>query len=490
MKGRINIIQALKITGLCIMTVVTFSRCSKLLDQQPPNALTKKDFFKTRYDAEAAISGVYDALQTCVEEFLVWGEYRGDLVITNTTSDRTLPYTQYLDYTKEGSQWNMVYTMIGRANIVIESVPAIPGIDVNFSQAEADAVVGEALFLRALGYFYLVRTFGDVPLNLIAASDDNVNLFNPKSASKDILLQIEKDLTEAESKVNTSYLTNEQTRGRATKGAVNALQADVFLWQAKYTQAAAAAKKVIDNSSLYTLQPGETWFDIFAQKNSQESIFEVQFDYVIQENNSLKGYMNAMSINNVLVNYFDSEGDIVRGSGGTYRRDNSLQFWKYSGLSADGIIDRINNDPNFIVYRLADVMLLCAEAEAHLGFEEKTHAIALLDEIRSRAGIPTYTSDPDGALDGTVPTSLLIDLILKERAMELACEGKRWFDLVRVAQNEDNIDLLVTRVVQSRAVGDRAQIRSRIIDPRSWYFPIGLDELNRNPNMKQNPFYQ
>ena len=74
--------------------------------------------------------------------------------------------------------------------------------------------------------------------------------------------------------------------------------------------------------------------------------------------------------------------------------------------------------------------------------------------------------------------------------MELAMEGKRWFDLVRVATNDKNPDFLISRVLQSRSVGDRAQIKSRIIDPRSWYMPIYQTELNRNPNLVQNPYYQ
>lgn len=473
--------------AICVGTIVlvSLSGCSKLLDKKPPNALTRDEFFKTRSDAEAALTGVYDALQACVEEFLVWGEYRSDLVVTNATSDRTLPYSQFLDYTKEGSRWDMVYSMIGRANIVIEAVPAIPALDGRLSAKEADAIVAEALFLRSLGYFYLVRTFGEVPLNLQAVSSDNVQLFLPKVSADSVLKQIEQDLIIADKTINTEYLSNLENRGRATKAAVNALQTDLYLWRGKYAEAAAAAKKVLANTRMYSLQPRETWFNIFAQKNTQESIFEVQFDFTLNERNGLRGYMGDMSINNVLLNYFTADGDKVRGPGGTYRRDNSLQLWKYMGLSNDGTTERLNDDPNFIVYRLADVMLMCAEAEAHLDDAGKDHAGELINMVHTRAGL-----EPFDFLKAGTPISIFIEVILKERAMELACEGKRWFDLVRFAKNEADDNLLINRIVQSRTVAERAQIRSRIIDPRSWVFPIHLDELTRNANLKQNPFYQ
>ena len=78
---------------------------------------------------------------------------------------------------------------------------------------------------------------------------------------------------------------------------------------------------------------------------------------------------------------------------------------------------------------------------------------------------------------------------MKERAMELGLEGKRWFDLVRVAKNDNRPEFLVDLVVMSRSVGERSTIRPRIIDPRSWYLPIHRDELAANPNLVQNPYY-
>jgi hypothetical protein len=406
------------------------------------------------------------------------------LVSVTANDDNTYDYFQLFENFRPISNWNTVYLMIARTNIVIESVPAIPGIDDGFTQKESDAIVAEARFLRALGYFYLVRTFKDVPLVLDAPSNDDVNFRVPKSAAALILQKIEDDLTFADQNIPVSYPREIETRGRATKGAVNSLQADVYLWQAKYAQAAAAGKKVIDNSILYQLVPGADWFTIFSKKNTTEGIFEIQFDYTLNENNSLKSVASLFNMNGVLKTLFTGELDELRGLNRTYRESGASQYWKYRGLTTDNV-ERPTNDPNFIVYRLADVMLMRAEALAHLGFDEKTQAIALINQVRDRVRL-----DPYDSIDGNIETTLLMDIIMKERAMELACEGKRWFDLVRVATNDNRPEFLVNSVVNSRTVGERAIVRARIIDPRSWYLPILKDELDKNPNLVQNPFYR
>jgi hypothetical protein len=235
---------------------------------------------------------------------------------------------------------------------------------------------------------------------------------------------------------------------------------------------------------MYKLVRGDNWFTIFSQKNSTESIFEIQYDYQLSETNSLRGISGNFIMNPVLYSYFDGEKDLLRGLNRTYREAGSRTYWKYTGLNTDNI-ERPTNDPNFIIYRLPDVMLMRAEALAHLGTEAKDEAGALVNAVRNRVAL-----DPYDFLDANAPLSLFLDLIMKERAMELAMEGKRWFDLVRVATNENQPDFLISRVVAGRTVAERAQMRARIIDPRGWYLPIHRDELNKNPRLEQNPYYR
>jgi starch-binding outer membrane protein, SusD/RagB family len=479
-----NTINYKRLTG-CLaagLLLITLGGCKKYLNQTPENSLTGDAFFKTEADANAAIMGVYDALQACTEKFITWGEFRADLISPTSNNDITYPYYQLFENTRPASVWAPPYNLIGRANIVIEKVPEIPALDQKFTIEESNSIVAEALFMRALAYFYLVRTFKEVPLVLQPPSNDAVNVLVPKSGADAVLDQIEADLAIAEKDIPVKYAKAAETKGRVTKGAVNALQADVFLWRAKYKEAADAAQKV-SAGSVYGLVLADNWFTIFSQKNSSESILEIQYDYQLSETNSLRGISGNFIMNPVLFNYFEEEKDKVRGLGRTYR-DVNRAWWKYTGLNTDNI-ERPTNDPNFILYRLADVMLMRAEALAHLGPAEKNEAAVILNIVRWRASL-----DPYDFLDSNSPVEMFMDLIIKERAMELAMEGKRWFDLVRVATNENQPDFLISRVVAGRTVAERAQIRARIMDPRGWYLPIHRDELNKNPRLEQNPYYR
>jgi len=477
-----------------LVVVAAAGGCKKYLDQRPENSITGENFFKTKADAQAAITSCYDALQSATSLFLNWGEFRGDLLVPTVNNDVTYPFYQYMDKTRPVSNWSVAYTMIGRTNTVIQSVPGIVGIDSKFSVADSRAILAEALFLRSLAYFYLVRTFRDVPLVLTAPTSDAVNYFLPKSPADSILDRIEADLDTAGHYIPARYDKDIDTRGRVTKGAVNALQADVFLWREKYKPASDAAQKVMDNATLYSLVPGANWLNIFSQKNTSESVFEVEYDYTINETNGLIGAIGNFNVNDVLVSYFNTDegqnnAQGIRGLNKTFISGNA--FWKYRGFSsASNNVVRPTNDPDFIVYRLSDVMLMKAEALVNIqdadSVNEKMQAIDIINAIRTRGQVPPYDY-----LDGNAPGALLMDLILKERAMELAGEGKRWFDLVRGAKrnNNANPNFLIDRIVQSRSVGDRALVKSRIIDPRSWYMPIYLDELNKNPRLVQNPYY-
>jgi hypothetical protein len=469
-------------TILLFLLIAGLGSCKKYLEQEPENALTREEFFKTEADANAAITGVYDALQACHDEFLRWGEFRADLIQSNTALDPV--YLQSFDNTNPISNWIDPYKLIARANIVIEKVPEIPSFDIRFTDEESKEIVAEALFLRALTYFYLVRSFKEVPLILEAPSSDAVDFLKPKVSSDSLFNQIEADLVTAEKSLPVDRGRATETRGRATKGAANALLTDVYLWRAKYQQAAAASKKVLDNTALYSLVTADNWFKIFSEKNSTESIFEIEFDSQLGENNTLRGLSNGQAVNTTLYTLFQQETDLVRGLNRTYRESGGRQFWKYTGLTIDNV-DRASDDPNFIIYRLPDVMLMRAEALIHIGDQQKVEAGELINKIRRRAGIDSLEN-----LNENAPVDVFNFIILKERAMELAMEGKRWFDLVRIATNENDEDILLGRVVNSRAVVDRAQVRSRLVDPRAWYLPIHRDELSRNPRLEQNPYYK
>ena len=114
---------------ICFISIVgSLSGCKKFLDQKPLNSLTKDEFFQTEADANSAIIGVYNSLQSCNEQFFRWGEMRGDLITPTNALDAV--YLQQFDNTSSLSNWTEPYKLIANANIVIEKVPAIPGITI------------------------------------------------------------------------------------------------------------------------------------------------------------------------------------------------------------------------------------------------------------------------------------------------------------------------------------------------------------------------
>ena len=137
---------------------------------------------------------------------------------------------------------------------------------------------------------------------------------------------------------------------------------------------------------------------------------------------------------------------------------------------------------NWIVYRMADVLLMKAEALSQLGQYEE--AINLVNEIRNRALVQPITSYP-------LTASGVEDIILEERAKELAFEGKRWFDLLRMGRrnNYDRKEDLIQILIRNVPATQKRVLATKLNDPNGWYFPIHEDEIENNAQLVQNPYY-
>jgi len=163
--------------------------------------------------------------------------------------------------------------------------------------------------------------------------------------------------------------------------------------------------------------------------------------------------------------------------------DNYI-IWKYIGRAPDGETTRANNEStsaNFIIYRLADVILMKAEAYSQLG--QYTDAYKSLLEIWFRRDMP-----PKSIAESA---SAYEDAILDERARELAFEGKRWFDLMRMGRRNNFSRKLkfIDLVVEDVPSAQKRIIKTKLLNPLGWYLPVYEDELERNKNMEQNPYY-
>ena len=433
-----------------------------LLDKEPVSSFSAQGFYQTSSDAQAGVYGIYDAAQSTFSlNFSLWGEGRADAVSTNQSGDPFLLQQNSLNPIMNSVRWNNLYETISRANYAIKYIPTVFEEETEFGQQ----LIAQARALRALSYFYAVRIWGDVPLIVEPYESIEQDIFIPRTDKEAVLDQIEADLLFASANCRASY-GGERDRILITQGGADALLVQFYMWKKDYPNAISSAEKVMSNS-LYNLVSINDWSRIFTQGYSNESIFEVGFNEV--QTNSLRVLYALGSDSNFFPSqeFRDSfeEGDLRQNLIYDVTEAQPRKIWKFFG---EGFSDE-SPEPssnNIVLIRLADIILLKAEAHTQLG--ENEEALSLLNSIRNRAGLVSLNESQASSLYGDVQSA-----IAQERLIELSFEGHRWFDLVRTG----------------KAIEVMGPING-LSDEANLVWPIHQDALNRNPSLVQNPFYQ
>lgn len=467
--------------------------CNSWLDLLPENDQTSDMYWNTKEDVEAVVMSVYTSARSCLEKFIQWGELRGDALSLGakaTTEEQNIYELQILT-TNSICKWKDFYTVIGNANAVIKYGPTVLEKDPTFAPEVMNSYVGEAKFMRALAYFYLIRTFGDVPLVLEPYVDDEKEFTQAKAGEAVVLQQIIADLKEAVVKCKPGYGDVAKNKGRATCWAAYALLADVYLWSENYAGALEACNRVI-TSGQYELVSKADWYTLFNPGNSNEGIFELQWKSPISNNtNSLYNWFfgsarYALSFRSSELFSEMAEND-YRGVGATYLEDKRI--WKFAGkeISLDGSATRASEDrnANWIFYRYADVLLMKAEALV-MGEKDYNGAWELVKKIRERAGYSQHPGVPQQERDA-------LEMVMDERQREFIAEGKRWFDILRMAKRNDYQykDYLLDVILENVSAQLRPLYEAKLADVRGYYLPIHKDEIDANGGvLVQNPYYE
>ena len=508
------------INFIIILIIFSTTSCNKdFLVLYPEGQINEGNFYLTTSDFQQAVVGAYVPLR----DVSLYAFYMEEMRSDNTEYDYYSKdrggagYEQladFLDVSSNGvlsSVWLAEYKGIQRTNIILDRIANINSTVI--SDVDKNQIIGEAKALRAHYYFELVRCFGGVPLYLHEVKG-NESAFINRSSVDSVYTQIITDFSDALTLL-AAPAKFPQT-GRMTKGTVATELGLVYLTRKDYAKATPLLQSVTQMG--YALLPN--YADVFklANKNSKESIFEVQFKAGTDGQSSpfIYNFMpTTTNTTNILgVNYKNTSGgfnvptnDMVAAyEVGDKRLDASIAVakGKYNS-SVDFIPDSVvsvlhsstpgsvskmfirkyfnaqayalvkNTDDNWPLYRYADVLLMLAES---LNEEAKpAEALPFLNLVRNRAGLASATSTDQTALRS---------IIAHERRVELAFENHRWFDLVRTGQ----------AISVMNAFGVQQKLKYAYLLPASYnvtqnrlIYAIPYRETQVNLGLKQNPDY-
>jgi hypothetical protein len=462
MKNKLNI--HIIITASIIFLL---GSCTDWMDLEPEDKLIRQEFWQKKGDVEAVTAAMYDAFRETSLKSLMMGEIRGDMMSfdANQFNDYVKIAQSDIQYDNPEVKWESYYFTINLANTLIQFMPEVLENDELFTVTQMERTHAEALYLRSLTYFYLVRLYKDVPLLLSASSSDTVDFYVEESDEAVVLDQIISDLEYAETIAvskeniddNTSKFMSDLTlfKGRANKYSIQALLADIYLWKEDYQKCIEYCDKVI-GSNLYSLENEADWFKIYSPGNSKESIFEIQYSEANKETNPIYDRLLPIS-GNPRADFFDWVWEeLYVASDIRIANDRYGPMSKYMMMDTEGDglrRDYSQKDANYIFYRYSDILLMKAEALAELNdFPESQE---LINEVAIRAGAPSVFLEQSVAAFRAA--------ILNERAREFAFEGKRWFDLLRFAKRNrwENKNLLINILLSKASEEKRPILRGR-----------------------------
>jgi starch-binding outer membrane protein, SusD/RagB family len=512
---KINFNIALIITTLALSH---FSCKKDFLDQKPTSNLTEMTYYKTVPELETGLVSCYGALQSSWFEWDHWGieDIGSDDADKGSTPNDTYDFTE-ISYSRQKSSngvlwsiWVDCYNLIARCNKVIDKSAGTTG-----KPADIEKIVDQAKFLRALCFYHLVTSFGEVPLVNKYLNPDELNL--KRAPVEDIWSQIESDLKDA---TNLPTKSEWNQSGRITSGAAYSLLGKVYLTEKKYELANGAFEKVVQSGE-YSLMQDYGFIFRREGENCEESVFEIQHDNRIHD-----GYFGTYWVGDWRMPREDGSGgwgfdcptkDLLdefepgdprviytfmfpgdefpgREEGSIYTVIND---WSPTGYNARKVwipwseranLDWFNWDMNYRYMRYAEVLLLYAESLNEV--KNPGAALALLNQVRSRAR-NTPAKDPqriscshdlsyDGARLPDVTTTNYAELkkaIWHEQRVELAIEGQRRASLLRTNRFKEQME--------------KAKAYAGVtVEPYELLLPIFKDEIElSNHVLTQNPGY-
>ena len=465
--------------------------CEEHLDVPPVSSITSASYWQGENDAASYLTGIYAEYRGLTNTHL-YSERRADLLENGPQAPLMAnEFNHTLNVDVNGRNWRGFYEVIHHCNLLLSKMDELEIGD--------NDIRAQALSLRALTYFGLIKAFGDVPLNLeptLSVPDEML----ARTPVAQIVTQIKSDIDDAVDLFSTDAIGNRIT---ISKPAALAAQADIYMWNGRVLgggdsdiNVAINAINAIEASGAATLLGNyadvfpvsneknaeilfSTYWEVDETGSNTMNDFGVRQDYLGGVDNIAIHYpdvphsgntgLNQAYFSAYLISLYDENlGDVRKAANTMEVRSVVDDVWRTNLIikfigTWDGVNRTYDND--LIQYRWADMLLLRAEANNSVGARNEGAALADLNLVRGRAGIGDYTGASDQAS--------LEDEILKERARELFLENKRWEDLIRSGK--------VTEMPSYNA--------QRGDDMRYIYWPIDKDIMAQNDLLVQTPGY-
>ncbi len=473
------------------------------LNETPVSELSTKSFFETAGQFEQAVNASYTNLITLSGNeslsnsdgiFWAMGEMRSDnTTYQNNTTDQsghvlweTDKFTMNAENGYVSGAWNNCYEGIGKCNIVLK-------YSAGKEFGEKERCIAEVKFLRALYYFTLVKTFGDVPLVTEPAGSYTEAFEGNKRVPADLVYeQIISDLNDAKQNLPKGYLSSD--KGRATEGAARTLLAKVLMWAGRYDEAVTELEAVVAGQQYTLLDDYASVFSI-NNENNEEIVFSVQ---------CIEGTYGLGSANMYRFTPWNAESrylphaQIVARTGMNIPTEDLMNSFedgdKRLAMIDTSYTDEVNGtyhgnivpftrkfwDPDhavqyvtgtdFPLFRYPHVLLMLAECYLREGGGDP---VPLVNKVRTRAGLPALSS-------------VTLDDIIHERRIEFHCEADRWDVLVRTGKAGE--------VMAAHGAKEKANrptvITSTAFNKINLLFPVPSGVLETDPTMEQNPEYK
>jgi starch-binding outer membrane protein, SusD/RagB family len=482
-----------KLTYILFFSLLILFGCKKFIAVEAPvNTVNEDNVYQTDANAIAVLSGIYVNLS--LEDSKLGSAGNGPTLLNflpglsadeltlsgSNRQDFIAYYKNALSTQAVGDVgfWSRTYFYIYSSNAAIIGLTKSQSL----SPSVKNQLLGEAYFIRAFCYFYLVNLYGDVPIE--TSVDYKINAVLHRSKVSEVYAMIKSDLIKAQSLLNENFLDytllkTSSERIRPNKGAATALLARTYLYLKEWSNAENESSKLIENNSLYSL---DDLANVFL-KNSQETIWALQPVGTGQASNTGSGRLYVLSnagvnggtypvyLSNLLLEKFE-DNDPRLATWTSFVTVAGVQYYFANKYKVGNVAAPTTEYP--IVFRLAEQYLIRAESRAMQN--NISGAIDDLNIIRERArGSQADTILPD--LPSTLNQEQTENAILHERQIELFTEwGHRWLDIKR----NDTVNSVMSVITQ---------LKGGIWKSSQALYPIPSSEIVKNPNLIQNPEY-